>query len=109
MFLIIGLSVGPCRSQPSRCMSTMTRPVCSGERSNELTAFIKTLRAHFLFSFFANGLIQISVVEVLCRRLRAADDLQKRRDIRRREFDLEIVGIIIQRFSLDRKVSAHAL
>src|SRR5882724_3092052 len=42
--LMTGLSPGPCRSQPSACISTMIRPVCSGESSIVRSSSTRNLR-----------------------------------------------------------------
>src|SRR5262245_29488589 len=58
MFLMTGLSPGPCRSQPSACISTMIRPVCSGESSTVRPSSTTNLRSSGSLSILVHRVIE---------------------------------------------------
>src|SRR5262249_13382080 len=113
MFLMTGFSPGPCRSQPSVCISTMIRLVCSGESSTIRSSSTRNLR----FSEIEDLVLltkpdsprQVSLIKKFLRWFRNFDLFQQSRNIFSIKTDIEIVRVIVQGFALNRTAPAQAV
>src|SRR4030095_1615936 len=111
MFLMTGLSPGPCRSPPSACISTMIRPVCSGESSTVRSSSTTNLRFSRIEVLALltkpDSPRQVSLIEIFLGGFRNFDLFEQSRNIFSFKPDIEIVRVILQGFPLNRTVPAQ--